>query len=480
MHILKKNILRTTRFRTTLWYAGLFILLEIISGVLVYTYLRKNLFRDLDSSLTSEAYKIHEFVSAPAVGLRNIPLDSSNVPEADYIYNLIFEAIVVHPRDSYIQIKLDNNLIYLSDNLRGHRINLNTSPTNQLTLINFTDSLLSSHNLRAAHLVKNKDEIIVAVPTVLIDRTLQHIINLNLFLIPFFLLLAIVGGAIISAKSLSRIDSIIKKTEEITAQNLDEIIPGGERDDEYGRLVRTMNDMIRRIKTSLDFMNQFSSSVSHELKTPLTILQGEIEVALRSPKSAQEYKKILQSNYEETLYLTSIVDKFFLLSKIDHSELKIRRELVDIIKLIRPIIHNLQTAAKKKNIEIILLVKNNFNALLDIDLMGRAIYNLIENAIKYGYPNTQIKISAYLDENGNAIISVNNVGRFIPKELHIKIFERFYRSETSRNLEPGGIGLGLAITKSIVEYHGGKIWAESDPDIGTTFLISFKSQQCES
>ncbi|MCK7527165.1 MAG: hypothetical protein MZV64_60915 [Ignavibacteriales bacterium] len=76
-----------------------------------------------------------------------------------------------------------------------------------------------------------------------------------------------------------------------------------------------MNEMIMRIKTGIDFINQFSASVSHELKTPLTILQGEIEVALRSPKPAEEYKKILQSNYEETLYLTSIIDKLFFLSK---------------------------------------------------------------------------------------------------------------------------------------------------------------------
>ena len=466
-----KSALKTTRFKTTLWYSGLFILLEVVFGFLIYTNLRKNLYDDLDEALAKEAQSIYKFVTADVGGLKNFQSDSIYSTRKDFIYNLIWDAIELHPRDSYIQIKLDDNLVYLSNNMRGHIINLNIIRDNQLSMVNFKDSLLSNYELRAARLQNNTAEIVVAVPTILIAKTLQHIVNLNLFLLPLFFFLALIGGATISAKSLSRIGSIIKKTREITAQNLNEIIPGGEFDDEYGRLVRTMNEMIMRIKTGVDFINQFSASVSHELKTPLTILQGEIEVALRSPKPAEEYKKILQSNYEETLYLTSIIDKLFFLSKIDHAELKLRKETVEIIKLIRPVINNMRASAKKKNIKFKLDINNKLSLLLDVDLMRRAISNLVENAIKYGYNNTSIGISVNLDKLNHVVISVSNEGRTIPKDLHIKIFDRFYRSETSRSREPGGMGLGLSIAKSIVEYHDGKIWVESEPGKDTIFSI---------
>jgi signal transduction histidine kinase len=476
MPFITKDFYRTTRFKTTLWYAGLFLLLEVVIGIIIYAYLRSGLLKDLDESLSKQAQTIYEFVADPTVNLMNFEPDSIYESQEDLVFNLIFDAIVVNPRSTFIQVKLNGKPIFQTENLKRHVILINNIIPDRLSLISFNDRFLSDYELRAAYLLKDKYEIIVAFPTILIAKALQKLEELIIIIGPLFLLIAIIGGAIISAKSLSRIDSIINKTNEITAQNLDEKIPGGDREDEYGRLVRTMNDMISRIKKAIDYMEQFSTAASHELKTPLTILRGEIEVALKSPKPVEEYKQILKSNYEETLRLTNIVNKLFFISRVDSSLHKLKKEKIKISRLLQSVVDHMQTIAGNKNMRIVLDITDNFHLFVDFELMSTAITNLIDNAIKYGNANTTIKISAISEKPSWEVISVTNSGEVIPKEMHEKIFERFFRYETSRNRETGGAGLGLSIVKSIVALHNGMVKVTSGDGKETSFSIYLNSK----
>ena len=466
-----KEFYKTTRFKTTVWYAGLFLLLEIVSWTIVYFYLKNDLYKDLDAAISNQAQTIYSFISESNFKLLNFEPDSVYTSREDFVFDLIFDAIIVNPRSAFIQVKMNNDVIFRTDNLKPHEIFLDNIAGNRFKIVSFNDSLLSNHELRAAHLVKNNYDVIVAFSTVLIVRTLKHFTDINLILVPLFLLVAVFGGALISSKSLSRIDSIINKTKEITAQNLDEKIPGDDYDDEYGRLVRTMNDMILRIKTSIDYMNQFSMAASHEMKTPLTILRGEIELALKSPKPADAYKEVLQSNYEETLRLINVVNKLFFVSKVDHFLLKLNKENISAETLIEPLVEQLMPMAKRKEMDINLQVKDNFEFFVDVELMRIAITNLIENAIKYGDEKTTIKIICDLEKPNSAVIWVINKGNVIPKEYREKIFERFYRLETSRSRETGGAGLGLSIVKSIVTFHNGIIRLSSNANNENCFSI---------
>ena len=477
MLAIKKDFFKSTRFKTTLWYAFVFLLLEVISWAIVYSYLRNGLYKDLDDSLTKQAQAIYDFVSNSKVNLQNFEPDSIYTSQEDFIYDLIFDVIALSPRNAIIQVKLNNKLIFQSENLKDHLITLNGKNVNQLVLVDFKDKLLSDSDLRAAYLVRNNYEIIVAFPTVLIVKTLQKLDELIVIIGPLLLLVALIGGALISAKSLSRIDSIINRTKEITAQNLNEKIPGDNYNDEYGRLVRTMNDMISRIKTSIDYMNQFSMAASHELKTPLTILRGEIELALKSPKPAEVYREVLQSNYEETLRLINIVNKLFFLSKVDHSFVKLNKEKMSLSELIEPLVEQMLPLAKRKNMNLELDVKEDIIASVDVDLMRGAISNLIENAIKYGFENTTIQISCDRKNSIWAVINIINKGEPIPKEYREKIFERFFRLEISRSRETGGVGLGLSIVKSIVGFHNGTIEAYSDEKNTNRFSILFNLKE---
>jgi heavy metal sensor kinase len=466
-----KSYIRTTRFKTTLWYSLLFLLLEIVIGILVYFYLGDSMYHQLDTSLRRQAESIYDFVQDKKFNLQHFQPDSVYASQEDFVYDLIFDAVILNPRNTFVQVKLNNHSIFKTENLRAHSINISNIESKNVEVVTFSDTTLSDYKIRAAVLNKDQYNIIVAFPLHHIAETLSSLAEIFVIIAPVFFLFSIIGGYIISAKSLSRIDYIIKKTEEITTQNLEEKIEGEEFRDEYGRLVKKMNEMILRIKNSIQYMNQFSISASHELKTPLTILRGEIEIALRSPKTPEEYTQILISNYEETLRLISIVDKLFFISKFDHSLIKLNKDKVRLNQFLKDVVSPLKNLGKEKNICLSVNLSSDVNVEIDSELIRSAITNLIENAVKYGYENHSVIIKTELIQNKKIKISVINKGEGIAPELLPKIFDRFYRIESSRNRGTGGVGLGLSVVKSIINWHNGEVNVVSEPGKETEFYF---------
>jgi len=460
----------TTRFKTTLWYVFVFTLLELLLGLGVYFYLYKNLNESLDASLLKQADAIETVVIQKHIDIESFTPDSVFTSEEDLMWDILYDAVALNRRNTFIQISREGKIIFKSASLFQQQLSF-PNKTGKMQLFDFQDSTLSESLIRCAVKNEKKFQIIVAFPKEHISQTLNSLKNLYLFLAPIFLLISIFGGAVISAKALSRIDRIIEKTEEITAQNLDQKIGGEQYHDEYGRLVRTMNKMIQRIKLSVDYMNQFSLSAAHELKTPLTILRGELEVTLKSTKTPEAYKEILESNYEETLRLIKIVDNLFFIAKVDHTKIQLTKTEINAKQFLNQILLNLKILGKEKNISFSLACDENIQFMIDKETMQQVITNLVDNAIKYGEENQTVTLACIKEEN-IIRISVRNKGEGIPDEELPNIFNRFYRVENSRNRKTGGIGLGLSVVKSIVEWHGGEILVESIPNSETTFTVS--------
>ena len=301
------NYVKTTRFKTTLWYTAIFLLLEFVMGFVLYVFLKQALYKELDVSLIKQAESIHHLVAESKIDLNSFKPDSIYSSTDELVYDLIFESVALNPNNTFVQVSLNDKIIFSTSNLQNKELTLPESGNEKEKIYSFEEPELSDHLIRAASFEEGEYKIIVAFPVVLINKMLERLIDLYIFIAPVFLLLSVFGGALISYRSLSRIDKIIEKTDEITTQNLSEIVEGEEFNDEYGRLVKTMNSMIKRIRTSIEYMDQFSMSASHELKTPLTILRGEIELALKSDKTPAEYKETLKSNLEETLKLINII-----------------------------------------------------------------------------------------------------------------------------------------------------------------------------
>jgi signal transduction histidine kinase len=467
-----KFFIKSTRFKTTIWYSSLFLFLEILIGVSIYSYLNLSLNKELDHSLSRQAEAVFNLITKRDVDLANFEPDSVYASPEELIYDLIYESVTFNLRNTYIQVMYNDKIIFVTDNLGNVVLKFPEIEAGKVVFATENDSKVSSRSdIRFAYLQKNNYRIIVAFPTAFIAETLSNVTDIFIKIAPLFFFISIAGGFLISARSLSRIDSIIKKTEEITAANLDEKIEGEEFRDEYGRLARTMNAMIKRIKTSIDYMNQFSISASHELKTPLTILRGEIEVALKSPKSAEEYREILLSNYEETIRLSGIVEKLFLISKIDNTLITLRKEFTHINKFLEEIHSRLGQFGREKNIHDKLELMKDVPVEIDRELMREAIFNLLDNAVKYGDEEQDVILKNEVVNNFQTKISVINKGEGIPPDCISRVFDRFYRVETSRNRDTGGAGIGLAVVKSITAWHNGEVGVKSIPGDTTEFFI---------
>ncbi len=468
-----KKFFKSTRFKITFWYSLLFLLLEILIGLIIYVHLHTSLRHQLDHSLERQAEVIYNLVSESKVDLSDFRPDSLYASADDFVYDLIYEAVVFNSRNTFVQVQLNRKSIFKTDNLKRQQLVFPDVKSNSAKTL-YRESTFNNVEIRAVYFYKGRYKIIVAFPLELIDETLASLTDIYIVLGPLFFFISFGGGFLLSRRSLKRMDAIIKKTEMITALNLDERIEGEEFNDEYGRLAKTLNRMINRIKISVDYMNQFSISASHELKTPLTILRGEIEVALKTARTADDLKEVLLSNYEETLRLINIVDKLFFLSKIDNQLISIKKEKISILEFLEEAAIPLGYLGEKKNIKILLDVEEDFEIEVDAGLLKEALTNLIENAIKYGDENQSIKVIGRR-AGKKTRVSVVNKGEGIPPEEIDKIFERFYRIDSSRNRNSGGVGLGLAVVDSIIKWHSGKIEVKSTPGQETEFTIVLNS-----
>jgi signal transduction histidine kinase len=245
--------------------------------------------------------------------------------------------------------------------------------------------------------------------------------------------------------------------------------------------------MISRLDQSFRQIKQFSTDASHELKTPLTILKGEVEVTLRKERTSHEYEQTLKSNLEEINRMSQIVDDLLLLSKADIGEIRLNKEVINLTEILNEVVAQMNILAQSKT----LLIETS-NHHEDIHIFGDGLrirelfLNLIENGIKYTEEGGSIHITFSKDtplhdksqsgwtERKQARfvkIIVSDTGIGIAKEDRERIFDRFFRVDKARSREQGGSGLGLSICKWIVEAHQGEIKVESEVGKGSSFII---------
>ncbi len=244
-------------------------------------------------------------------------------------------------------------------------------------------------------------------------------------------------------------------------------VPGTK--DEIQKLAETFNTMLDRLERDFNSQRQLFQDLSHELKTPLTILKGEFEVALKKARSLEEYAFILKSALEEINRITSLAENLLLLAKFDSKEVGLDKKRLNLNSLLLNIINSLKGLSELKQIPISFAASDEKVFLNgDENQLKTLFLNILDNAIKYTPQKGKIYISLERDR-GLARVSIKDTGMGINKEEISHIFDRFYRVDKSRN--SSGFGLGLSIAKSIAEAHEGKIEAESEPSKGTTFIV---------
>lgn len=251
-------------------------------------------------------------------------------------------------------------------------------------------------------------------------------------------------------KPLKRMSDLASK---VSSEHLGERILLQDLPAELRELAGVFNAMLDRLETSFQRLSQFSADIAHELRTPVNTLLTQSQVALSKARSIEEYQDVLASNIEEFECLARMISDMLFLAKADKGTLIPAHERVHLATEAQRVIDYYQLLASEQNIQIKL--EGDAVVLGDSVMLGRALANLISNAVRYADPGSEIDV-ALSQVDHHAIIEVTNQGVEILLEHRSHLFDRFYRVEPERSHD-GGVGLGLAITRSIVEAHGGQI-----------------------
>lgn len=303
-----------------------------------------------------------------------------------------------------------------------------------------------------------------------IENNYQQIKDILFVLEPILLLMLIFAASKLTDKILRSIKKVTETANRIYVTDLSGEIPEPKYDDEIKELVDSFNKMIKRLKGGVEVLEQFNSDVSHELKTPLTVIKGEIEITLNKTREPQYYINSLKTIENEAQQIQSIVDDLLLLTKYTKENIEQTFQDVSLDSLLLETIDKFSVRLKNKNIKLQIEKLEHINMNANSMLIGTIFSNLIDNAVKYSQDNKNIYISLYKKENIHFIIRDEGIG--IPKEQILKITDRFYRVDESRNKKIKGFGLGLSIVKNSIELHKGSIKIDSAEDKGTIVEVT--------
>ncbi|PHO12156.1 two-component sensor histidine kinase [Malaciobacter marinus] len=322
--------------------------------------------------------------------------------------------------------------------------------------------------------IDNKDYIVeVATDFSAINSTLENLIYILIFIVPIILILSITGGYFLIYKSFLPIEKLLLNLKSINASDLSKRLESKNINDEINLLSQEINNLLQRLEVSFNKISQFSSDASHELKTPLTIIRGEIEIALRKDRTSNEYKKTLSNCLDEILTIQQTIDDLLFLAKKEHEVLEQTEEIIYLDEVVLEAYTQMQTFAKLKNINLICDIEEPLQINGHHELLKIAIKNILKNAIIFSYKNNTVTISNYKKEDA-FIICIKDEGIGISIQDQEKIFDKFYRTDKSRNKDSGGTGLGMSIVEKIVKIHKGKIKIQSEENIGTKVYFLFK------
>lgn len=286
----------------------------------------------------------------------------------------------------------------------------------------------------------------------------------------FGIILSILLGYVISKKMLNPIDSITKTAEEISINNLKERIDIQGPNDELKRLASTLNDMIDRLQGSFNRQVQFVSDASHELRTPIAIIQGYASLLDRWGKDDREaLEKSIEAIKSESHNMGKLVEKLLFLARGDNKSQKIEKNRFYLNKLIDEVIE--ETRLIDKNHIISNTNNENIQVVADYKLIKQLVRIIVDNSVKFTAEHGKIDISSIkFGKYINIVISDTGIG--IPQSEIPKIFDRFYCVDKSRSKDIGGSGLGLSIAKQIVDTYNGTVDVKSEEGKGTKITIS--------
>ena len=449
--------------RLTIWYLAIFALAQLLFGAGMWIILRHNLYDLVDDGLEAQVDDLKNF-------LQTQPPDRPLAKLQEEVH----ETYAIEHSGDYLELYADNNqLIYRSAFVQAHESSLLPPdqvkrPINRTRRIDGRAYRFIFQNLEVNGRVYTVE---MGVPADDAVETLHLFRFYLLMFAPVLLLVAAGGGYWLSRRALSPVDSLVRTAREVSGTNLSSRVQKLETGDELQRLSDTLNEMLDRIESAFQRITQFTADASHELRTPVSLIRTEAELALRRSRGEAEYKESLRHNLLEAERTTVLIEQLLSMARADSGRETLNLQPVDLRQTLRSVVDGWQQVATIRNLQFSTSLDEQSSYVMgDETLLRRLTDILLDNAFKYTPSPGEVHLS--LEQKAeNAVLTVRDSGVGIAEEDQTKIFERFYRVDKARSRAQGGTGLGLAIAQWIVTQHRGSIAVESRPGEGSTFRV---------
>jgi two-component system, OmpR family, sensor kinase len=281
------------------------------------------------------------------------------------------------------------------------------------------------------------------------------------------LFFGLAGGWWIVSRSLRPVVEISSAAVKISSGDLSRRISIAETESELGQLAAVLNSTFARLDAAFAQQKQFASDAAHELRTPVAVILTQTQTALNREREAADYRQTIEACQRAAQRMRKLIGALLELARLDAGQEQMKRMNFDLSSTARDCVELIRPLADERGVKIISEL-TPLEIPGDSERLAQVITNLLTNAIHYNVPDGEVRIAAQ-SQDGMAILTVADTGAGIPAEDLPRVFERFYRADKSRST--GGNGLGLAISKAVVEAHGGTIEVASEENAGTTFTV---------
>ncbi len=480
--------INSIRFKASILYTSILcVILVVFSGVLFYLT-ALILYGDVDERLRLKATAVADILKSYE-DLRKTPVTPQDLinrllgiddPSLMILENLWRSDIkALRLQEDYFFILNGYGMpVIRSENLDKNMEDLfKTQLPINFSGMFFKDIKNEKQRLRAINLPfslshRNLLVIQLATPLDFVIAILQKLMYFMAASVLFILGLTSFLGGFFARSILKPVLNVIKTADDISHTDLNLRIQETEGDEEMKRLIRSFNAMIERLEKSFAHVNEFSSHVAHELKTPIAIIRGEMELALSEPRETREYERVMQVCLQEIDRLTRIIRDLLLQARLDYNLEVFRFEEINLVEFIREMHEHSQILADEKKISADLKLPGIRQVPVKADKthLRRLFLNLITNAITYTPEGGRIGIELTLAEN-QAQVAISDTGIGISEENLTKIFDKFFRAHKGGDDPVPGTGLGLSIARSIVRAHQGTITVQSRINEGSVFTV---------
>jgi two-component system, OmpR family, heavy metal sensor histidine kinase CusS len=303
-----------------------------------------------------------------------------------------------------------------------------------------------------------------------VQSELKQLRNSYLVIIPVALVLAGLGGWTVAGRALRPLQLIADTAEGVTARGLDQRIPLLDSDPEVARVIRVLNGMMDRLEKSFHQATRFSADASHELKTPLAIMQGELENALQLTEAGSREQVVYANLLEEVQQLKNITRTLLLLAQADAGRLQLALETIHLSEMLADVVEDARVLAAEKGLTFEVTIEPNLAVQGDRILLATSVLNLLSNAVQYNEPRGRVSVQCHRPDS-RILLLIGNTGPGIPEPDQPRLFGRFFRAHQPGKDPVRGFGLGLSLAREIIRAHGGELQLQESRPGWTSFTV---------